>query len=321
MAKVLGIDLGGTKIKAVLYEFGCAPGGGADSDCCSEFGVGAGAPSGSEARCEFKILRLEKINTGAGRGLPVVYEDLLTLVKSFLHEGISAVGIGVPGPVPSNGIPLKMPNIPDSENFDIAGKLERDTKLPVSVTNDVNCFLIAEKVFGEGKNYKDLLGITMGTGIGGAIIINNELVKSRDGVAGEFGHMILDKQNNLSLENLCSGTAIARRFRETSGKSFCAREIHDMAINKNPDALEFYRQIGHDFGIGILNLILCFNPEFIVLGGATSRAFPFMEESMRKVLDEQGFEQSNKIKIVRTKISGAGTLGAAYLALRLPFSM
>lgn len=297
MMKVLGIDLGGTKIKAVLYAF-----------------------SGEDS-CEFEILRAEKINTEAERGLPSVYKDLLSLVKSFLDEGVSAVGIGVPGPVPSNGIPLKMPNIPDSENFDIAGKLEHDIKLPVIVTNDVNCFLMAEKVFGEGKNYKDLLGITMGTGIGGAIIINNELIKSRDGVAGEFGHMILDKQNNLSLENLCSGTAVARRFRESYGKSFSSREIHEMALNKDPEALELYRQVGHDFGVGILNLILCFNPEFIVLGGATSRAFPFMEESMRKVLKEEGFDEANSIKIERTKISGAGTLGAAYLALRLPFSM
>lgn len=311
MTKVLGIDLGGTKIKAVLYEFEGA-----------EAGAGAGewgAPSGSEAR-EFKVLREEKILTRAERGLPEVYKDLENLVESFLEDGVKAVGIGVPGPVPSDGVPLKMPNIPDSENFDITGKLEQKTKLSVFISNDANCFLAGEKFFGVGRNYENLLGITMGTGIGGAVFVNGEFLIGKDGAVGEFGHIILDKKNNLSFENLCSGSAISRRFKETNGKEMCAKEIHEAAINGDPAALDLYTKVGHDFGIGILNLIFCFNPEIIILGGATSRAFPFMKASMRKVLDSQGFSRANSIKIIRSELESPGTLGAAYFALCRPFS-
>ncbi len=294
MTKVLGIDLGGTKIKAVLYEF-------------------------NEAR-GFKVLREEKVLTRAERGLPEVYKDLESLIESFLDDDVKAVGIGVPGPVPSNGVPLKMPNIPNSENFDIAGKLEQKTKLSVFISNDANCLLAGEKFFGVGGDYENLLGITMGTGIGGAVFANGEFLIGKDGATGEFGHMILDKENNLSFENLCSGKAISRRFKENKGKEMCAKEIHEAAINGDPAALDLYTKVGRDFGIGILNLIFCFNPEIIILGGATSKAFPFMEPSMREVLDSQGFSCANNIKIIRSELESPGTLGAAYLALRRPFS-
>jgi glucokinase len=292
---ILGIDVGGTKIYGARYN--------------------------AETFQEELVLR---VPTKSAEGFSVVYPHLIDILNNLKTDETIAIGIGVPGPVTPEGVIIRMPNIPDSDNLTLQADLERDLRTSITVANDAVCFLVGEHHFGAGKGLSNILGLTLGTGVGGAAIINNQPITGKDGVATEFGHIIINKdQQYQTLEDLCSGQAINRRLQEllsswssetqltTESKG---KDIYTAAINHDPLAIELYSQVGHDLGIGISNLILCFNPEAIIIGGSVKTALPFMEESMLSVIKENVFDGAEKVKIGIRQAEKPGSHGAAWLA-------
>ncbi|MFA6549646.1 MAG: ROK family protein, partial [Candidatus Margulisiibacteriota bacterium] len=243
---IIGIDLGGTKIAAVL---------------ANERG---------------KILTDINIPTEAYKGrehvIGVIKKAAYTLIKGQKAK-IKAIGIGVPGPILYNkGIVIDPPNLPGWKRVNLKKILEKEFHVPVFVDNDANCAALAEAYFGAGKNARHFIYITVSTGIGGGIIIDRKLYRGAIGAAGEFGHMIIDSKgftcgcgNVGCFEALASGTAIKKR----SGMDAIAVEL--AARQGDKKALAVIAETAHYLSIGIANLVNIFNPELVIVGGGVSK--------------------------------------------------
>ena len=188
----IGLDIGGTKILGALFD---------------ENGISK---------------KKEKRKTKASEGLEVVQKEIFKTIDNLLAEikikEIEAIGIGIPGLVDREGTITFSPNLP-FRNYELAKILEKRYKIPVFIGNDVNVATVGEWMFGSGKGKKNVLGVFVGTGIGGGIIIENELYIGKNGAAGEIGHINLDPNGPFCgcgsrgcLESLASKTAIQKEI-------------------------------------------------------------------------------------------------------------
>lgn len=222
MRYYLGIDIGGTNIKAVLLH-----------------GSGTSSPRDGLEKQEVK---LRTVLTPADRG---TMEQTLRTLADELRVGkeLAGIGVGVPGAVDhKTGVIHKAPNLPYLDGWRIAEAFELFS-VPVAVDNDSRCFVLAESLWGAGVGYKHIVGLAIGTGIGGGIIIDGALYRGNHGTAGEFGHMIIafdEKTPDASV-----------RFEQLGAKA----------------AYEKYGDRSVVIGIGVVNLINAFDPEIVVLGG------------------------------------------------------
>ncbi|OGC35189.1 transcriptional regulator, partial [candidate division WOR-1 bacterium RIFOXYB2_FULL_48_7] len=236
---VIGVDLGGTKIAAVI------------------------------ATQEGKIITDVNIPTEAQKGQKHVIENIKKAIDTLIRgqrRKVSKIGIGVPGPILyDQGIVIEPPNLPGWKKVNLKKILEKEFKVPVFLDNDANCAALAEAYFGAGKNAQNFIYITVSTGIGGGIIINRQLYRGAIGAAGEFGHMIIDPHgypcgcgNIGCFEAMASGTAIRRR----AGMDAISVEL--AARQGDKKALKVIDETAHYLAIGIANLVNIFNPEIVV---------------------------------------------------------
>ncbi len=222
-----------------------------------------------------------------------IVQKILELVKNLMKRGkierkdLLGVAIGVAGLVDSSkGIIVFTPNLP-FENFPLLKVLKRYLKLPFVLENDANCFVLGEQRFGSGKGGINLIGITLGTGIGGGIIINNQLYRGQN-FGGEIGHMIIKEDgpicncgNKGCLEALASGKAIERIAKErvnqgrkslilklaSDKEKITCETVSEAAKRGDSLGVEIFQEAGKFLGIGIANLINIFHPEKVILGG------------------------------------------------------
>ncbi len=248
---------------------------------------------------------------------------------------ISAVSIGVPGTVNvAEGILVKAPNIPSLNGFPLRAVLASELKWPLTLENDANAATIGEMWQGAGRGYRTLIGVTLGTGVGGGIILDGKLWRGADGSAGEIGHIGVDPFAGVPctcgssgcLEVYASATAIVRMTREaiprypnsvlsdtedlTSEKIYCAGKDGDEL------AIEVFRRMGVYLGIGLASVINLLNPEIIVIGGGLANGWELFEKHMRQQVMERAFPiPARRARIVRAQCGdNAGLLGAARLA-------
>jgi glucokinase len=303
---ILGLDIGGTKIHGIRMD---------------QSGV---------------IYKETKILSEAHLGFKSVFEKIKDIIKDLLDKSVQGIGIGLAGPLNyEQGIVIEAPNMPGWENIPIKNLLEKEFNLPVQIENDAKCFVLAEHRFGAGKGYANMVGVTIGTGIGGGIIINNQLYRGRDNIAGEIGHMAIKFDlhschcgSTGCLERFASGTAILERtikhiksgdfVTELKIKGLTTRDIYNAAVkDQDPLALHIVTDTGKYLGIGIANIVNILNPEIIVLGGSVAKYnFDLFAENMRGKIKERSFSPANEIPIVVEKLSYPGTMGAALVALR-----
>lgn len=236
----LGIDIGATKTIFLLAEINGA---------------------------EHKVLRSVKVET------PRKEKEILKMVEENFNKlsadgGIIAIGIGFCGPVDfERGIAIKGPRL-GTGKINFKGKLEEKLKVPVKVDNDVKCFLFAEKAFGKLHGKKNAVFLTLGTGVGGGIMINGEIYRGADNFAGEFGHMEMGEiGKEEELELVSSGTGLANIYRKITGEDMDSHEIVKLSEKKDFSALMATDTVAKNLGIALVNIILSFNPEIIVLGG------------------------------------------------------
>ena len=251
--------------------------------------------------------------------------------------GISAVSVVVPGTVNvADGVVVKAPNVPCLDGFRLAAALESELEWPVILENDANAAAIGELWQGAGRGYRSLICVTLGTGVGGGIILDGKLWRGVDGSAAEIGHIGVDPFAGVPctcgsrgcLEVYASATAIVRMTREArprypnstlhSTEDLTSEKIYQAGIEGDELAIEVFRRMGVYLGIGLASLINVLNPEIVVIGGGLSNGWELFEQHMHQQVIERAFPiPARRVKIVRALCGDdAGLLGAARLAFK-----
>jgi glucokinase len=251
--------------------------------------------------------------------------------------GISAVSVVVPGTVNvAEGVVVKAPNVPCLDGFRLAAALESELEWPVILENDANAAAIGELWQGAGQGYRTLICVTLGTGVGGGIILDGKLWRGVDGSAGEIGHIGVDPFAGVPctcgsrgcLEVYASATAIVRMTREArprypnsmlhNTEDLTSEKIYQAGREGDELAIEVFRRMGVYLGIGLASLINVLNPEIVVIGGGLSNGWDLFGKHMHQQVLERAFPiPARRVKIVRAQCGDdAGLLGAARLAFK-----
>ena len=278
-----------------------------------------------------------KQNTPQVKDANAIDDAIVVAVHEFQKlADISAVSLVVPGTVKvEEGAVVKAPNLPGLDGYRLADALSSRLDLPAILENDANAAAVGEMWQGAAVGCKSIICLTLGTGVGGGIILDGKLWRGVDGAAAEIGHMCVDPFGGVActcgsrgcLEVFASATAIVRMTREASPRypdsvlqgreDRTAEMIFDAGKAGDELALEIFRRMGMYLGIGLANLINILNPEMIVIGGGVVNAWALFEKHMHQQVEERAFPSlAARVKIVRAKCGDdAGLLGAARLAL------
>lgn len=248
---------------------------------------------------------------------------------------LSAVSVVVPGTVNvAEGVVVKAPNVPCLDGFRLAAALESELDEPVILENDANAAAIGEMWRGAGQGSRTLICVTLGTGVGGGIILDGKLWRGADGSAGEIGHIGVDPFGGVActcgsrgcLEVYASATAIVRMTREArprypnsllhNTEDLTSAKVYQAGTAGDELAIEVFRRMGVYLGIGLASLINILNPEIVVIGGGLSNGWDLFEKHMHQQVIERAFPiPARRVKIVRAECGDdAGLLGAARLA-------
>ena len=221
--------------------------------------------------------------------LTAYYEVLTELVKNYeqLYQ-ITGVAISSPGAVnKTTGAIEGASALPYIHHFDIRGELEARFVLPVSMENDANCAALAELKFGAAKGIKDVIFMVLGTGVGGAIVIDGKIRHGQHLFGGELGFMLMDDTHSFS--ELGTTIGMANRYKARTGKDLTGEAIFNLAHAGEEIAQEEMTVFLFNVAKGIFNLAYAFDPECIVIGGGVSQAewlIPELEKELQKMLNK-----------------------------------
>ena len=298
--KVLGIDLGGTNVAlGIVNENG-------------------------------EIILKKSIETRVQDGFESVVKRISKASLELINStgGVDRIGIGSPGSIEhSKGVVRFSPNFPGWIEVPLGEEIEKRVGVKISLENDANAFVMGEKWFGKGKGYTDIIGITLGTGVGGGVISNGRLLRGSTGIGAELGHIVVEPNgylcgcgNHGCLETVASATGISRlakewkeRYPQNSLKDFSAKSVMDAARNQDPLGLKVLERVSTALGITIGNLIHIFNPQIIVIGGGVSRAGDVLLSAVKKRTREnvmRSFWGTYEI-VLSDLVDDAGIYGAA----------
>jgi len=249
-------------------------------------------------------------------------------------DRLRAISLVVPGTVNvEKGTVVKAPNLPCLDGFPLAAALTNDLHLPTILENDANAAAVGEMWQGAAQGCRTIICVTLGTGVGGGIILDGELWRGVDGAAAEIGHMCVDPFGGVActcgsrgcLEVFASATAIVRMTREASprypdsmlhaSRDLTAETIFEAGLKGDELALAIFRRMGVYLGIGLANLINILNPQMIVIGGGVENGWDLFQKHMLHEVEERAFPLlAARVKIERAKCGDdAGLLGAARL--------
>lgn len=281
----LGIDIGATKTIFLAVEF---------------------------RNGKYKILESSKCPTlrKERKILKMVSENFKSLAEKHKIVGI---GIGFAGPVDfKRGAAIAGPNLKTGK-IEFKKVLSKKLQIPIAVENDVKCFLLAESAFGAAKRYKNVVGLTLGTGIGGAIMIDGKIYRGRNNFAGEIGHTEIGR--DVEMEITASGRGLSKIYMALTGKRKNSFEIIALARKRNIKALEASERVSKILGLGIASLIELLNPEIIVLGGGLAEVDLIVKKAKKYAKKKVFLPSLAKTPIVKFKLGeSAVALGAALLA-------
>ncbi len=304
---VIAVDIGGTKMLTALF--------GADG----------------------KVLGKNVHPTMAGEGVNTVVDRLVAAIKEVAEQNktlladVGGIGIACAGGIDTaNGIVVTpSPHLPDWRGLHLAEIIKKKTGVMTFIINDASAAALGEQRYGAGKGIQNLVLLTLGTGIGGGLIIDGKLYLGTHGGAGELGHITVEAHgpkcgcgNTGCLEMLASGTAIVndaigriRRGEKSSltGENITAEIVGTAAENGDKLAKDVIAQAAFYLGVGIVNVANIFNPEMIVIGGGMAALGEMIIAPGRKMVEERAFSINSKgIKIVRAELGNdAGAYGAA----------
>lgn len=234
--------------------------------------------------------------------------SLFEAIDSIITPEVTAIGIGAPAVVdPVTGIVYDVQNIPSWKEVALRELVEQRYKLPVYLNNDANCFALGEKIFGKGRYHKNFIGLSIGTGIGMGIIINNVLYNGVLCGAGEVG--MLPYKDGI-MEEYSSSFFFSKNYHQS------AEELSLSAAKGNKDALQAYAEFGLHLGECIKAILYMYAPEAIILGGSISKSYPLFKKSLELSLKSFAYQkQIEDLKIETSNHEGIAILGAASLCM------
>ena len=243
-------------------------------------------------------------------------DALVRIMSSVLSKAVgrtAGVVVGVPGLVDySRGQVLKLPNLPAWDGHVSAPHLSKALGLTVLLANDADLAALGEHRFGAGRGSQDMVYMTSSTGVGGGVILNGRLLHGKVSLA-EIGHTIIDKSKGGTLESLGSGTALGR----LAGES--AALVSERAARGDEKARKQFDQVARDFAIGVHNVVHCFSPEVVVIGGGMSKSGDMLLDPVRRMLEEFGpFRPASNVRVVQAAggddvgLKGAAAFWADY---------
>ena len=315
---IIGVDLGGTNISV-----GVLPLDGGDGE----------------------VLGLNTVSTEAQRGAKFVVDRIIGLIHDSMETVLSTeggvegdfagAGIGSPGPLNrATGTVINTPNL-GWRNFPLRDLVARAIGMPATLDNDANCATYGEWWLGAGRNVSSLVGLTLGTGIGGGIVLNGEIFHGVSDAAGEIGHMTIDSTGRLCkcgnygcLEAYASGPAIAHRAVEgvkagaesllpglVDGRleDVTAATVYEAVVLGDPYANEVMRETAKFLGAGVANIINILNPEMVVISGGVTRAGEHLFVPLRAEIRRRAFRSAEEAcQVLSGRLPGtAGVIGAA----------
>ncbi|HSJ10785.1 MAG TPA: ROK family protein [Longimicrobiales bacterium] len=290
------------------------------------------------------VLALRSVPTDAQRGAKYVVDRICGLINESIAEVLAAnggtredfagVGIGSPGPLDRDtGTVINTPNL-GWRNFPLRDLIANAVGLPATLDNDANCATYGEWWLGAGRNVDTLVGLTLGTGIGGGIVLNGEIFHGISDAAGEIGHMTIEANgrkckcgNYGCLEAYASGPAIALRAIEgieagaesllpalVHGKleDLTAATVYEGVVLGDPYANDVMRETAKLLGAGVANIINILNPEMVVIAGGVTRAGDHLFSPLRAEVRRRSFKSAQEAcQIVSAQLPGtAGVVGA-----------
>ena len=234
---------------------------------------------------------------------------LLESIDSIITTDVEGIGVGVPAIVnPQTGVVYDVQNIPAWKEIQLRKILKDRYDLPVFINNDANCFAYGEKIFGRGMGYQNFVGLTIGTGIGMGVVINNRLYNGVLCGAGEIG--MVNYKDSI-IENYASSFFFSNTYQRS------AKELGKMALKGIPMALESFTKFGIHLGEAIKNILYMYAPEAIILGGSISKAYPFFKKSLESSLNSFAYQKQIENLIIETSDRpGLAILGAAALCFQ-----
>jgi glucokinase len=223
-----------------------------------------------------------------------------------LTKNVTAIGIGVPAVVdPIHGIVYDVQNIPAWKEIHLKSILEKEFKLPVHINNDANCFALGEFTYGKAQQYNNVIGLSLGTGIGMGIIINKALYNGVLCGAGEIG--MLPYKDSI-IENYASSFYFSHNYNST------AKSMAQDAKKEDLIALKAFKEYGEHLGEAIKCILYLYAPDALILGGSISKAYPYFKDSMFEKLKSFAYhKQIENLVIEVTNTKGSAILGAAAL--------
>ncbi len=253
------------------------------------------------------------LDTGVSRGRDHVIADMCAAIQRLVEKynnsaPLLGIGIGVPGIIDmKTGLVRESPNLPDWVDYPARAAIEERLKTIVILENDANVAALGEKWLGAAKDYADMAMLTLGTGVGGGLVLGGAIWNGANGMAGEFGHTTVEPDghpcgcgNRGCLEQYASATAIVRMAREaiandgasalartaSSDPEFSAKSIYNLAIQGDEDARRIFRCVGRCLGIVLSIMVNSLNLPIYVIGGGASSAWeafaPSMFEELRR---------------------------------------
>lgn len=252
------------------------------------------------------VIKDIEISTSSHAPKDQIIGEIIEGIEKLAGKQFKGIGIGVPGLVDvEKGIVYDLWNIPSWKEVFLKDQLENHFNKPVKIINDANSFSLGEKKYGLGKQFKNFVGVSLGTGYGTGIIINNELYSGRLSGAGELASIpYLDK----TIEDYCSGKFFKSHYGEEGS------QLYKKAKNQDPEALKAFDEFGKHLGESLKLILYMLSPEAIILGGSVSKSFELFEASLQKSIDTFPFKRiTEKLKIAPSNISNVALLGPVAL--------
>jgi len=244
------------------------------------------------------------------------------------NNSITAVGIGFPGFfLGSSGVLVSSPNLPQLHGVELAKKLSAALAVPVHIQNDALCAAIGEQRFGAGKGTANLLHITLGTGIGGGLVLNQIPYTGENGMAMEFGHLTVQHDETARIcgcgglgcvEAYASATAITTRYAESAGEKIDAKSIYQRARNGDDQAVKLIESAGRYLGIALAQAIKLLDIHTVTISGGLTGSWSLLHPAIVLAMNANLIPPlKGKINVLKSTLDdNAGLLGAAVIASR-----
>ena len=290
MANRLGIDLGGTKIEAIIIDD------------------------------QFQVIERKRILTLRDEGYDAILQRIIDLSKEMIKIGKidSSIGICTPGTIEASTGLLKNSNTVCLIGKPIQQDLEDALGLPVLMENDANCFALAEATIGAAKKFEVVFGVILGTGCGAGIVVNKKIHRGPNRIAGEWGHHTLYQGgrdcycgSQGCTESYISGTALEKEWKELSGSYSSVTDIIDNKLYESHP--EWKENFMNNFGLALANVIDILDPDVVVLGGGLSKVDMLYTEGLKAAYKES-FSDVVVSPIIKNKLGdSSGVFGAAMI--------